>query len=64
MARMSRLKRSNAVHSRLRKKARNILGKDRFAAKKWTYHDRVERIQNAKNRVLTKAERRKIYQSS
>ena len=55
---------SNLAHSRLRKRAANLLGKDRLAAKKYTYHDRVERIQNAKNRILSKAERSSIYRTS
>ena len=55
---------SNRAHARLRRRAADNLGKDRLATKKYEYHDRVERIQNVKNKVLSKAEREKIYKKS
>ena len=61
---MKKFQRSQNAHLFLRKKATLSLGKDRFAPKKYQYHDRVYRIQQAKGKIFSVSERRKIYKSS
>ena len=61
---LSKLHYSQEAHRKLRSKASADYGKDPLSAKKWTYHDRIYRLQAVKGRILSKAERRSIYKTS
>ena len=61
---LSKLHYSQEAHRRLRSRASAQAGKVQSAPKRWTYHDRVIRIQDAKGKILSKSERAKIYKSS
>lgn len=60
----SKLHHSQEAHRQLRSRASANVGKDKFAVKKWTYHDRVIRLQDAKGKILSKSERSKVYKTS
>ena len=61
---LSKLHYSQEAHRKLRSRASAQAGIVRSAPKRWTYHDRVIRIQAAKGKILSKSERAKIYKSS
>ena len=61
---LSKLHYSLEAHRKLRSRAFAMFGKDRLASKKWTYHDRVMRMQGAKGKILSKSERANIYKTS
>ena len=59
MARINRLERSQKAHSRLFAKHMYTSGNKGYILSR--YHDNIWKIQRAKKRVLSKAERQTVY---